>query len=261
LRVYLPHGGDFSAVQLPTLIFSRDGRSQALKTCSGGNSQAGPLIKVLKELIKQRSGGTSNPVASTLAFARPKAATTNSYFPNTANGYVAATFTPTPGTVVVVQGEAPTFTPGSTAAPWPNPAYDLRYWSLCNNENVKPFPVVEVTDPKTGAKIFGCSADLNTPVVDGDYTFVLSTLADRPPNATAANGVAWLPYSSDQVQNVLIFRDMLGDAFPNSVQHVPQNDNAASAQEVMGAYYPRFAQCSVGTFTRGGPSACFAARG
>lgn len=259
LRVYLPHGGDFSAVHLPTLIFSRHGRSQALPTCPGHNSQVGPLVQILKNLIKQRAGGMSNPAPAAPAFARPPAATTNSYFPNTATAYVAAAFSPTPGTVVVVQGKAPTHPPDSTALPWPNPAYDLRYWSLCNNENVSPFPVVVVTDPQTGAQIFGCSADLNTPVVNGEYTYVLSSLADRPPNATSADGVAWLPYSSDQVQNLLIFRNMLGDAFPYSVQQVPQDDNPASAQQVMGAYYPRLAQCSVSTFTQGGPKACFAA--
>ena len=137
----------------------------------------------------------------------------------------------------------------------------MRYWSLCNNEDVYPYPVVAVPDSTTGGTIYGCSADLETPVVDGRYTYVLSSLADRPPNATAADGVSWLPYSTDQVDQVLIFRNMLGDTFPNSVQQVPEDGNPASAEASMGEYYPHIAQCPGSTFTLGGASACFAADG
>jgi hypothetical protein len=259
-RVYLPHSGDFSTVHLPTLIFSRNGRPQTLPTCTGDNPAQQGLAQTLESLVQSHASGTTKfPATAVPGFARPEAATTNSLFPNPANAYLAATFSPTPGTVVVVQGKAPTFTPGSSALPWPDPSYDLRYWSLCNNQDVSPYPVVDVTDPQTGDQIYGCSADLNTPVVNGDYTYVLSSLADRPANATTADGVAWLPYSSDQVEQVLLFRNMLGDAFANSVQNVHQDGNPASASAVMGAYYPRIAQCSVSTFTQGGPSACFAA--
>jgi hypothetical protein len=124
------------------------------------------------------------------------------------------------------------------ALPWPNPAYNLRYWSLCNTEDVSPYPVVVVTDPQTQKQIFGCSADLNTPIVNGQYTYVLFSLAERPPNATTADGVAWLPYSDDQVEQLLVMRNMLGDGFPNSVQNVYQDGNPATAQAAMGAYYP-----------------------
>jgi hypothetical protein len=54
---------------------------------------------------------------------------------------------------------------------------------------------------------------------------------------------------------------MLGDEFASSVQQVPEDEDPASAQQVMGDYYPRMAQCSVSTFTQGGASACFAAAG
>ena len=259
-RVYLPHSGSFSSVKLPTLVFSRHGSSQTLPTCSGSPKVKRLAHALLSRISKNAASTPKFPAPSgPPAFARLTAATTNSLFPNVANAYVATPFFPTPGTVAVVQGKAPTFTPDSTALPWPNPAYNLRYWSLCNNEDVSPYPVVEVTDPETGNPIYGCSADLNTPLVNGQYTYVLSSLADRPANTTAADGVAWLPYSTGQVEQVLVFRNMLGDGFPNSIQQVPQDGNPASAQAVMGAYYPRFAQCSVSTFTQGGASACFAA--
>ncbi|MBV9173762.1 MAG: hypothetical protein JOZ81_27170, partial [Chloroflexi bacterium] len=155
-----------------------------------------------------------------------------------------------------VQGKAPTFTPDSSAIPWPNPAFDVRYWSLCNNEDMSPYPVVVVTNPHTQGQIFGCSADLDTPVVNGRYTYVLLAVADRPPNATTAHGVAWLPYG-DQMANgqlvpqVLLWRNVLGNGFAHSVQKVPQDGSPASAHEVMDPYYPRVAQCSVATFTHG----------
>ena len=261
-RVYLPHSGDFNSVRLPTLIFARHGGSQTLPRCSD-NPKVKRLAHALLSRISKSAAAMPKfpPTSGAPAFARPLEATTNRLFPNVANAYVAAPFSATPGTVVVVQAKAPTFTPDSTALPWPNPAYNLRYWSLCNNEDVSPYPVVDVTDPQTNQQIFGCSADLNTPIVNGQYTYVLSSLAERPPNTTTADGVAWLPYSNDQVKEVLIMRNMLGDGFPNSVQNVNQDGDPASAQAAMGAYYPRFAQCSVSTFTQGGPSACFAAGG
>jgi hypothetical protein len=260
-RVYLPHGRrGFDSVRLPTLIFSRRGSTQTLSRCSGN-----PVVKRLAHALLSRisanaAGMLKFPATSApSAFARPKAATTNSLFPNVANAYVASTFFPTQGTVVVVQGKAPTSTPGASARPWPDPAYDLRYWSLCNNEDVSPYPVVDVTDPQTNQPIFGCSADLNTPIVNGQYTYVLSALADRPPNATSADGIGWLPYSNDQVEQVLVMRNMLGEGFSSSVQNVPQDGNPASAQSHMGPYYPHVAQCSVASYSQGGASACFAA--
>jgi hypothetical protein len=267
-RVYLPHGGSFSSVRLPTLIFSRRGSTEHLPTCpwQGGSGssrlvEAQRLARRLRSLASADAARVSASVdpAGPPAFARPKAATTNSLFPNVANAYLLAPFAPTPGTVVVVRGKAATTTPGATALPWPDPSYNLRYWSLCNNEDAYPYPVVSVTDPQTGGQIYGCSADLDTPVVGGQYTYVLSALDERPPNATSADGVAWLPYSSDDVEQVLAFRNMLGDSFASSVQQAPQDGNPASAQAAMGDYYPRIAQCPASTFALGGANACFAA--
>ena len=53
----------------------------------------------------------------------------------------------------------------------------------------------------------------------------------------------------------------LVSGFPYSAQQVPQDGTPASAEAVMGPYYPQVAQCSVSTFTAGGVSACFAASG
>lgn len=258
-RIYLPHSGSFDSVPLPTLSLSRHGHADPLATCPWRAAGAGPGSIRDRPSPAPRATAVAAQ-AATPQFFRPKAATTNSFFPNVANAYLAATFTPAPGSVLVVRGKAPSAPAGSTAAPWPSPSYDMRYWSLCNNENVSPFPVVVVTDPATGGSIYGCSADLDTPVVDGSYTYVLSSLADRPDNATKADGVAWLPYSSRQVEQVLVFRNMLGQSFSSSVQNVPQDGDPASARSAMGAYYPQIATCVASTFAAGGANACFARR-
>ncbi len=273
-RIYLPSGGTFSSVKLPTVTLSRAGSTQALPTCPwiGGSAATGSQSSAALRLPALRSA-RNLPVRtqrrrafasgySIVPFFRPKAATTNSFFPNPANAYLAATFYPVPGSVVVVRGEAASAPPGASALPWPDSAYDLRYWSLCNNLDRKPFPVVSVKDPQTGDQLYGCSADLDTPVVNGDYTYVLSSLAERPPNAAKDDGVTWLPYANGPGQELLVFRNMLGGGFGQSVQKVAQDGNPASAQAVMGPYYPAIAQCSVATFRKGGASACFAsARG
>jgi hypothetical protein len=61
--------------------------------------------------------------------------------------------------------------------------------------------------------------------------------------------------------DVLVFRKMVGDGFPCSVQHVPEGGNPAPARSVMCAYYPRIVQCTVSTLTSEGASAGFAAAG
>ena len=273
-RIYLPLTG-FRRVPLPTLVFSRHGGTSTLPTCFFRNGIA-PLRRnalVRKILQALRSGSVGGQPAalpaaadppSTPAFQRPSSAMTNSLFPNDANAYLAAVFAPTPGTVTVVQGKAATFTPGSIALPWPDQKYDLRYWSLCNNVYEKPFPVVVIKDPQTHHNVYGCSADLDTPLVGGHYTYVLSALGDRPATATPQNGMVWLPYSqptgnSPLLDDVVVFRNMLGDDFPNSVQRVQPGSSPSAAQTAMGPYYPRIAQCSVSTFAAGGPSACLAA--
>lgn len=259
-RVYLPHGGSFSSVRLPTISVSHQGRTRPLPVCPWlGTTQPPPrLISAFLDGIRAQLDRLPTVPGPQLKFFRPDLALTNAFFPTLDQAYVGALFHPTPGTVVVVRGKAATAPHGTRPTPWPNPSYNLRYWSLCNNENVPPAPVVVITDPHTGRRIHGCAQDQNTRLVGGHYTFVLSSLADRPRNPTPRNGITWLPYSSRNVENLLIFRNLLGGAFPHSAQRVPPNGNPASARSVMGPYYPRIAQCSARTFARGGVPACFA---
>lgn len=71
------------------------------------------------------------------------------YFPNADSGYLnTRVYNASNSTVLVTRVLLPRAPLGTTPVPWPNnKRYDLRYWSICNNINVAPFPVVINTDP------------------------------------------------------------------------------------------------------------------
>lgn len=95
----------------------------------------------------------------------------------------------------------------------------------------------------------------------GRYTYVVSRPEDRPANATGAEGVTWLPFSTEpryrDLPHVLVLRDMLPDRrFSEAVRGVPQDMVPADAASAMGAYYPSAATCSAAAFAAGGAEAC-----
>jgi hypothetical protein len=283
-RVYLPEDGDFDAVDLPTVtLLHADGSRTALSSC-----RTAPSVKRLRSAgLRDHAwlrtpGGIARKARATgafrglraadpaeLDFARPKASTTNTLFPNGDNAYLAAKVTPQAGQVTVVRGLAPrsptTVGDGTSPTPWPRARWQLRYWSLCSNVWTVPYPVV--VDRTRSGKVYGCAADVDTALDDeGRYTYVLSRPADRPANATAAEDVTWLPFSSKaryrDDEHALVLRNMLPNRrFDEAIQNVPQNDDASDAAAVMGDYYPEAGTCSVATFRTGGADACLAASG
>ncbi len=112
----------------------------------------------------------------------------------------------------------------------------MRYWSMCQNESIYT------------TKGAGCVYDAQIPVdKQGYYTIVTSTAADRPSNATAKCGVAYIPWPKrgDGAGHVhdgfLLVRNMLPAA---SFHHAIQDTTTpGDEQAVLGAYYPR------GTYT------------
>ena len=90
----------------------------------------------------------------------------------------------------------------------PGVPIELRYWSMCNNDQVVPYPVV------------GCASDWQT-ALDGDgfYTYVLGdSPGGKAPHWLPAH-TTWLPQGLKKHPNILIFRNMLPEAdFPYSVQ-------------------------------------------
>ena len=72
----------------------------------------------------------------------------------------------------------------------------------------------------------------------------------------AIPGVTFVPFSADRphAPHVLLLRNMLGDAFPQSVQKVPDS-TVAGAKQVMGVYYPVAAVCALAT-AAADPASC-----
>ena len=177
---------------------------------------------------------------------------------NDDNAYVVAQIQPLPDQVLIVRGKAPAIPPGeypNHPQPWPNSA-QVRYWSLCNNLYLPPYPVV-VNRHWNQPPESGCAADLNVALDDnGYYTFAVGPAKSKPQQLPA--DVTWLP-DSEQLPNVrhlLILRNMLAPDFAHGIQNVPADDQPASAQAVMGDYYPRIYPCSLGTFEQQGWQAC-----
>jgi len=217
LRVYLPtdpatrSGGPLPAATL----HNANGSITSIPTCAAGTPTTGSTA--------------TNPVGLSLAvsiasppvFVRQTGA---SLFPNPDNAYLAAAADWTPGTVIAVTGTAPTF-PDTRHGVSPAQSSDVRYWSMCTNTDVLPFPVVE------------CAPDDSVPLDGaGHYTFVISTPADRPTTADAAHGVTWLPWGATTHPLVMILRNMLpSSSFTQAVQDVPPGQPATVA---MGQYAP-----------------------
>ena len=143
------------------------------------------------------------------------------------------------GDVFVFRAKAPTFPdtrPPGTGSP--TDATEVRYWSICENEFATQ-------------RYIGCVADHQTVVApDGFFTFVVSDPADRPDNATAANGVNWLPWGGPFYDGLIIYRHMLPAlSFTAAIQNVPEGTDPAT---VMGDYFPRGGYCTTEAFESAG---------
>lgn len=195
-------------------------------------------------------------------------ANTGGYFPNPYNKYIAGpALCFDSGKVVVVRGKAADFPDTYNFKPVWQPALpgsiQLRYWSMCNNEQIAPFPVVK------------CQPDHFTKLDNnGYYTYVLGKGSSPPPWLPA--DATWLPWGSTLVSNILIFRNMLpASSFDKSVQaaihaqcavdNVPNMppsrsevvQGGACAEGVMQEFYPRAVFCDESVFQNGGWQACF----
>jgi hypothetical protein len=240
-RVYLPRPASDPAggTALPSIVdVHADGTRVAVPTCAHAGANPAAIA-----IVDQNGPATNTPAPATPTFIRPKQGATNLY-PDPDNIYLATIVHYTPGRVVVVRGKAPTF-PNTSAGQPIRGTEQVRYWSLCTNEYRKPYPVSF------------CVPD-QAVTLDGqrNYTIVVSTPADRPANATAANGITWLDWGSTAVDNLLLMRQMLpraGD--PQSAANV---EPGALASSTMGPYAPRGIYCATTTFAQRGVSGCAA---
>jgi hypothetical protein len=153
--------------------------------------------------------------------------------------YLKATISRQYGDVVVIHGKAPTF-PNTRAGQAPYRKRQVRYWSFCENSET--------------TRVLACEPDYRAAIQGGYYTYVVSDPDERPANATAANGVTWLPWGGTMASGQVIYRNMLSaSSFAQAVQNVPEG---VSPQTLMGRYFPRAKYCARATFEAGGWSAC-----
>jgi hypothetical protein len=276
MRVYLPPNLNFNRVALPSITIKQPGsKAVTLRRCGSRRGtrklSSSPLGRKILKLVMGKSapapapcppGGSGCP--PNLQFFVP-ASGNDIPFPNTTSGYAAAFFTPQPGKIVVIQAKVPTspfdYHGGERPVPWPQSdvaRWQIRYWSLCNYVYAAPFPVVVAPGPD-GSTVYGCAADLQVPTTgQGNATVVLSFPQDRPSNATAANGIAWLPMSTSDPTAVeqVSLRNMLVSKTFNHSPKSATGTSVSDARKALGVYYPRTAMCDIATFEAGGPAAC-----
>jgi uncharacterized membrane protein len=167
-------------------------------------------------------------------------------FGNLQNSYLQTLVSHHWGQLVVTHFRAPTF-PDTSAGASVFGDWDMRYWSICDYDS-------------TGTEVYGCVPDDAVPR-DGDgwVTVVVSEAGQRPANATAADGVAWVPWSpQNEIQ--LVQRNLLPSAsFAHASESITTPAQNPDAAKIMGAYYPTSAYCSETTFEQGGWQACLPA--
>jgi hypothetical protein len=249
-RVYLPAGGDFDQVPLPSVTFERDGVSRPIPTCSAAKAGTG---------VSAATAATAEKAAPP-AFARPDLATRpGGGFPNADSAYLYADVTPpTDRQVIVIRGKAPRNTSGPHPAPWPAPDKDVRYWSMCTNLTTPPYPVV-VNPLPSGATDYGCRADDQTRLDSGGrYSYVIGRESQRQA-IEGVPGTTFLPFSAARpaATHRVILRNMVAnDDFAAAVQNVPPDGDPASAAAVMGDHYPVIKVCSTAALAAKGPERC-----
>jgi hypothetical protein len=185
-------------------------------------------------------------------WARPQQVLQSSVWSNPDNAYVSAYAKFRPRDLVVIRGKMPATCQGSHPCVWPNNRkYQMRYFSICNYPQVYPYPLVSKSACANDTRIVTDKA--------GYYTIVLSTKANRPPNATAANGVTWMQGTAN-VQTILVLRNMVTSSnFKHAPKLIPKDGAWTTAFGVLGPYYPVInQQCSAARFTKLGPAGCFA---
>ncbi len=161
----------------------------------------------------------------------PTKAGQSGFFPNIDNQYARAAINRKLGKVVAFRGVLPTTPRTVGGGRYMAQGTQLRYASFCMNESVLT------------TRVMDCVYDEQIPLHAGRrYVVVTSRAQDRPRNATAACGVAWLPWSPrgdggrDHDFGWMQLRNML----PSPGFHHAIQDTRSPGDEhrVLGAYLP-----------------------
>lgn len=223
-RVYLPDeaGDPTGGVGLPEVSVVGPGTTRTpIATCA----KPGPSATA-RALVEQYGPSTDRAIPTEPIFIRPGALAATLY-PNPDNIYLATIAAHEPGRVVVVTGTAPR----------------VRFWSVCTNEFVKPYPVSS------------CASHRDIALDENErFTIAISTKADRPANATAANDVTWLDWGATDTPLLVLIRHLLPSPDePTSAANLAPESLAITS---MGPYAPIGRLCTTATFETAGPTAC-----
>lgn len=140
------------------------------------------------------------------------------------------------GKVVVLRGRMPRF-PETYDGAKRMPAAQLRFWSLCSAES------------RVTTRTPDCLADRQVPLGrKRQFTIVVSRKSDRPRNARARCGIAWLDWGNRgdvagrPDYGLLLLRNMLPS--PTFKQAILNITRFGDERKVMGKYFPRTAYSS-----------------
>lgn len=207
-RVYLSETSGYSGGPLPTMTLHHSTpvngkKTERLKACVGDQIRPPESVPPLEEA----SGVPSE------YFVRAEG---GRFYPSSDTAYLAADVPYNPERILVVTGKAPRV------------RQDVRYWSLCQNINEAPLPVVD------------CVSDRNVLLTEGKYTIAIvgpGQVADRSayPGVTF---VDWAPpgASSPVLNAFLIMRHILpSEGFAGSIDKVTLGQPATTT---MGDYAP-----------------------
>ncbi|HSI49432.1 MAG TPA: hypothetical protein VLA61_14250 [Ideonella sp.] len=146
------------------------------------------------------------------------------------NYYMSAYVDDRYGELLVIQGKAPRTPHTLQGNPVMDANVDLRYWSFCKGRSIHD-----------GA-VDACLMDEQVPQdANQRYTLVVSTPANRPANARAECGVAWLPWGvGDGMDNphggYVIHRHMKPS--PGFTQSLWATQKPGDEAATLGEYYP-----------------------
>jgi hypothetical protein len=241
-RIYVADDGlgVEAGAPLPSLtLVDANGNQQPVTECSAGVRAAIELESLRAALQGGITAATcpTDPQPSGAVTFTPNSGE-GGYFPNPVTRYYSARNLCLPlGKVIVVRGKAPdfpdTFDGGSIYQPAFPGSIQVRYWSVCNNKEVTPGPVV------------ACVADHDTNLEQGFYTYVISHgeagASPGNPPSWLPPGASWLPWGKPGIQSALVYRDML----------------PASGFTLGGSYLPTGVYCDKSVLITQGWQQCF----
>ena len=214
-RVYLSETSGYSGGPLPTVTLHHSTpvngkKTERLKACVGNQIRPPDGIPPLDEA----SGVPSE------YFVRAEG---GRFYPSRDTAYLAADVPYDPERILVVTGKAPRV------------REDVRYWSLCQNLNEVPLPVVD------------CASDRDVTLTGGKYTIAIVG-PGQVPDRSAYPGVTFVDWASTGTamplpNAFLIMRHILpSKSFSGSIDKVELGEPATSS---MGDYAPIIEQVPV----------------